>query len=264
MFCALVGSTRLSSQLDPEEYRAVVHAYHAACTAVIQRYEGYIAQLLGDGLLVYFGYPVAHDEEAHRAVHTGLSILAAVKALNPQLAPTGGITLAVRLGIHTGLVVVGAMGGNGRQEQLALGETPNIAARLQALAEPDTLYISAATYRLLQGHFECQELGEYVLRGVAEPVLMYRVLRESEVLNRLEVAAPRGLTPLVGRESEAALLLDRWARARDGPGQVVLLNGEGGIGKSRLMQVLKEHIASAAHARWECRSSPYYHNTARR
>jgi class 3 adenylate cyclase/predicted ATPase len=262
MFCDLVDSTQLSSQLDPEEYREVVRAYQAACNDVIQRYDGYIAQYLGDGLLVYFGYPTAHEEDAQRAIYTGLGIVEAIGALNIRLEPTKGIKLAIRLGIHTGLVVVGEMGGAGRQEQLALGETPNVAARLQGASEPDTVVISADTYRLIQGYFDCESLSEYALRGVAQPIAVYRVLQESGVQSRLDIASPRGLTPLVGRESEVPLLLERWEQVKEGQGQVVLLSGEAGIGKSRLVQVLKDHVAEGTHIRLECRSSPYYQNTA--
>src|SRR5215475_4570337 len=200
MFCDLVDSTKLSSQLDPEEYRDVVRAYQSACTEVIQRFDGHIAQLLGDGLLVYFGYPHAHEDDAQRAVRTGLDILAAMGDLNTRLQHEQGIQLAIRLGIHTGLVVVGEMGSSGRQEQLALGETPNVAARLQGLAEPNTIILSSSTFRLVRGYFECQDLGEQTLRGVAEPITVYRVLRESGARGRLDVAVTRGLIPLVGRE----------------------------------------------------------------
>src|SRR5216683_2541306 len=189
MFCDLVDSTKLSGQLDPEVYRDVVRAYQSACTEVIQRYDGHVAQLLGDGLLVYFGYPQAHEDDAHRAVRAGLGIVEAIGTLHTSFAQTTGITLAVRLGIHTGLVVVGAMGGGGRQEQLALGETPNIASRIQGLAAPDTVAISDATYRLVQGYFACYDLGPHTLRGVAAPVQVYRVLGESGVQSRLEVAS---------------------------------------------------------------------------
>jgi len=179
MFCDLVESTKLSSQLDPEEYRDVVRAYQRVCTEVIQRYDGHIAQLLGDGLLVYFGYPQAHEDDAHRAVRTGLELIAAVGPLNAHLDQAKGIRLAVRLGIHTGLVVVGQMGSQGRQEQLALGEVPNIASRIEGLAAPNTLVISEATSRLVHGYFACQDLGAQILRGVAEPVVVYHVLSAS-------------------------------------------------------------------------------------
>src|SRR5262249_6304713 len=161
------------------------------------------------------------------------------------------------IGIHTGLVVVGAMGSSGREEQLALGAVPNIAARLQGLAAPNTLVISDVTSRLVQGYFQCQDLGAQSLRGVTESMRVYHVLRESGATSRLDVAQPRGLTPLVGRQLEVTLLLDRWAQAKSGQGQVVLLTGDAGIGKSRLVQVLKEHLANEPHTRWECRSLPY-------
>src|SRR6266851_3523873 len=262
MFCDLVDSTKLSSQLDPEEYREVVRAYQATCTEVIRRYDGHIAQLLGDRLLVYFGYPQAHEDDAQRAVRTGLGILAAMEKLTTRLQQAKGIQLAIRVGIHTGLVVVGAMGGGDRQEQLALGETPNIAARIQGLAASNTVAISEVTYRLVQGYFQCQDMGAQVLRGVPESMRLYQVLGESGATSRLDVAQPRGLIPLVGREAEVTLLLERWEQAKAGHGHVVLLSGEAGIGKSRLVQVLKEHIAHEPHMRWECRSAEYSQNTA--
>jgi TOMM system kinase/cyclase fusion protein len=262
LFCDLVDSTRLSSQLDPEEYRDVVRDYQRVCTDVIQRYDGHIAQLLGDGLLVYFGYPQAHEDDAQRAVRTALGILAAMDDLYTRLSHAPGRTLAVRLGIHTGLVVVGAMGDQGRHEHLALGETPNIAARIQGLAQPNTVVISDATYRLVQGYFACRDMGAHALRGVTEAMRLYHVLGESGATSRLDIAQLRGLTPLVGRESEVTLLQERWSQAKAGHGHVVLLTGEGGLGKSRLVQVLKDHVANEPHTRWECRSVPYYQNTA--
>src|SRR5262249_1417644 len=262
MFCDLVDSTTLSAQLDPEEYRDVVRAYQATCTRIIQRYDGHVAQLLGDGLLVYFGYPQAHEYDAHRPVRTGLEVRGAMAALNHHIEHDKGIRLAVRLGVHTGLVVIGEMGGAGRQEQLALGDVPNIAARLEGLAQPDTVVVSHATYRLTHGYFDCDALGEQVLRGLAEPMAVYRVRRASGAHSRLDIAAPRGLTPLVGRESEVTLLLERWAHAKEGQGQVVLLSGEAGIGKSRLVQVPKDQVAGESHTRLECRSLPYYQHSA--
>jgi class 3 adenylate cyclase len=262
MFCDLVDSTKLSNKLDPEDYREVVREYQKVCTEVIQRYGGHTAQYLGDGLLVYFGYPQSHEDEAQRAVYTSLGILDALKSLSARLEPDKNIRLALRIGIHTGLVVVGDIGEGSRQEQLALGETPNIAARIQNLAQSDTVVMSADTYRLVQGFFECALLGEQDLRGVSQPIAVYRVVRESGVQSRLDVASSHGLTPLVGREQEVGLLFERWQQATDGQGQVILLSGEAGIGKSRLVQVLKDHVASEPHTRWECRSSPYYQNTA--
>src|SRR2546429_2365771 len=200
IFCDLVESTALSGQLDSEDWRDVVRAYQRVCTDVIQRYDGHVAQLLGDGLLVYFGYPRAHEDDAHRAIRTGLGILAAMGDLHTRLKQEKGIQLAVRVGIHTGLVVVGAMGGGSRQEQLALGETPNIAARIQGLAAPNTLAVSEATSRLVQGYFTCEALGEHTLRGVPQPLKVYRVLGASGVHSRLDIVSARGLTPLVGRE----------------------------------------------------------------
>jgi class 3 adenylate cyclase/predicted ATPase len=261
MFCDLVDSTKLSSQLDPEEYREVVREYQKVCSEVTTRFDGHIAQLLGDGLLIYFGYPQAHEDDTQRAVRAGLGMLDALEDLNIRLKRDKGLQLAIHMGIHTGLVVVGHMGEQGRQEQLALGEVPNIASRIEGLAAPNTIAVSEATYRLVQGYFEYQDLGAQTLRGVAEPLNVYRVLRESGVRGRLDVAATRGLTPLVGREQEVGLLLERWEQAKAGQGQVVLLSGEPGIGKSRLVQMVKDHVANEPHMRWECRSAEYSQNT---
>jgi predicted ATPase len=240
-----------------------VRAYQDTCAKVIARFEGHIAQYLGDGLLVYFGYPLAHEDDAQRAVRAGLGMIEALGQLNIRLKQDRGVELAVRLGIHTGLVVVGEVGGGARQEQLALGETPNLAARLQGIAAPNTVVISAATVPLLGGFFACQSLGTPVLKGLSQPVEVYRVLYESTARSRLEAAGSTGLTPLVDREQEVALLRERWAQVKDGMGQVILLSGEAGIGKSRLVQVLTEHVAAEPQA-WltPCQCSPYYQNTA--
>ena len=262
LFCDLVDSTVLAGQLDPEDLREVIRAYQAACATVIEPLEGHIAQYLGDGLLVYFGYPQAHEDDAQRAVWAGLGMVAAVQALNTQLAQRHGVRIAVRIGIHTGVVVVGEMGGGNRQEQLALGDTPNLAARLQGLAAPDTVVLSAATLRLVQGYFTYQDLGAHTLRGVSASVQVYRILGESGVQSRLEAVGPSRLTPLVGREEEVALLYRRWEQARTGQGQVVFLSGEAGIGKSRLVQVLQDHVAYEPHARIEWRGSSYHQQSA--
>jgi len=199
LFCDLVDSTALSSQLDPEDLREVVRAYQDTCAKVIARFEGHIAQYLGDGLLVYFGYPLAHEDDAQRAVRAGLGILEAMGQLHPSLGQEREVHLAVRLGIHTGLVVVGDVGEGARQEQLALGETPNIAARLQGIAAPNTLVISAATFQLLGGFFACQPFGTPLLKGLAQPLAVYRVLYERMARSRLEAASSTCWTLLVGR-----------------------------------------------------------------
>jgi class 3 adenylate cyclase len=262
LFCDLADSTRLSSQLDPEDLREVVLAYQATCVEIIQRFDGYIAQYLGDGLLVYFGYPQAHEDDAQRAIRAGLGILDAMGALNTGLERAKGMRLAVRIGIHTGPVVVGTMGSGGRHEQLALGETPNLAARLQSLAAPDTVAISDTTHQLVQGYFRCDDLGSPSLKGVETPMRVYRVMEESTAQSRLDVAGTTGLTPLVGREHEVGLLQERWAQSRDGLGQVVLLSGEAGIGKSRLVRVLTERVADEGVPWLTLRCSPYHTNSA--
>jgi class 3 adenylate cyclase len=263
LFCDLVDSTALASQLDPEDWREVVRSYQDICARVIARFEGHIAQYLGDGLLVYFGYPLAHEDDAQRAVRSGLGMVEAMAQLNARLAEEQGVHLDVRLGIHTGQVVVGEIGGGARHEQLALGETPNVAARLQGLAAPNTLVTSAATLPLLGGFFACQSLGSHLLKGVPQPIAVYQVLYESMERSRLEAAGSTNLTPLVGREPEVALLLERWAQVKDGVGQLVLLSGEAGIGKSRLVQVMTEQVAAEPQA-WltPCQCSPFYQNTA--
>jgi class 3 adenylate cyclase len=274
MFCDLVGSTALSEQLDPEEWREVVRTYQGTCAEVISRFDGHIAQYLGDGLLVYFGYPTAHEDDAARAVRTGLEIIAALQKGVPSplvgegqgegiVGATGRSPLQVRLGIHTGLVVIGDIGASGRTEQLALGDTPNIAARLQGLAEPNTVVISAATQRLIAGFFDCRDGGLQSLKGVSAPVQVYRVLSESSAQSRLEIEVSTGrLTPLVGRAHEVGLLLERWTAAQAGDGQVVLLNGEPGIGKSRLAQEVKERLLQQEATCLEFRCSPYAQNSA--
>jgi class 3 adenylate cyclase/predicted ATPase len=258
LFCDLVGSTALSAQLDPEEYREVVRAYQQASATVIERFDGHIAQYLGDGVLVYFGYPAAHEDDAARAVRVGLRIIEAIQALNLYLPRP----LQVRIGIHTGPVVVGNIGGGSRQEQLALGETPNLAARIQGIANPDEVVISAATYRLVEGLFEYEDRGQPELKGAPTSLTVYRVVKEGEAQSRFQVVVRRGLTPLVGREHEFDLLRERWQRAKDGAGQIVLLSGEPGIGKSRLVEALKETVEDEGARCLELRCSPYAQGSA--
>ena len=220
MFCDLVGSTPLAEQLDPEELREVVRAYQETCTAMIHRFDGYIARYVGDALLVYFGYPAAHEDDAQRAVRAGLAIVAALPQLNARLQQTVGaiheLSLQVRMGVHTGLVVVGELGGRDYREAMALGETPNIAARLQGLAQPDTVVISSATYRLVEGLFECRTLGPQTLKGVSTLVEVYQILGESGIQSRFEVAVSTGLTPLI-------LVFDQFTQPRGVANQRFLL-----------------------------------------
>jgi class 3 adenylate cyclase/DNA-binding winged helix-turn-helix (wHTH) protein/tetratricopeptide (TPR) repeat protein len=262
LFCDVVDSTVLSVGLDPEAYREVIGAYHAACAEVIARFDGHIAQYLGDGVLVYFGYPRAHEDDAQRAVRVGLGIVEALGPLQTRLQQEQGVSLAVRVGIHTGLVVVGAIGEGARHERLALGEAPILAARLQGLAPPDTVLISAATARLVQGWFACEALGEQTLKGFPAPMPVYRVLAESGVQSRLDLVGTGGLTPLIGREHEVVLLLERWERTKEGLGQIVLLSGEAGIGKSRLVRAVQDRLAGEPYTRLECRCSPYAQHSA--
>lgn len=232
LFCDLVDSTRLSDELDPEDLREVIRRYQAAAALIVDQYSGHIAQYLGDGLLIYFGYPTAQEDDAQRAVDAGLQILGAVGKLR---TPTGE-PLRARVGVHTGLGVAGEMGGgNAKREQLVVGKTPNVAARLQGLAEPNALVISSATHQLVAPYFVSRALGPQRLKGISEPVDAFVVERHSEIRARFEGAMLRGLTPLVGREAELAILTDRYRRAVAGRGQTVLLAAEAGVGKSRML-----------------------------
>jgi predicted ATPase/class 3 adenylate cyclase len=262
LFCDLVGSTQLSGQLDPEDLRAVVRAYQEAAAEVIQHYAGHIAQYLGDGLLVYFGYPTAHEDDTRRAVHTGLGIVQAIAALNTRLTAQYGVQLAVRLGIHTGPVVVGVIGSGERHEHLALGETPNIAARLQNLAPANTVVLSAATARLVQGAFALEELGTHTLHGVAEPMTISRVRGLLATPSHDEEFVTATAPLLVGRDEEVGLLRRRWEQSKAGHGQVVLLSGEAGIGKSALVEALRAQVRAEGLPRMAFRCSPYHTNSA--
>jgi class 3 adenylate cyclase len=256
MFCDLVGSTALSTRLDPEDLRELIGAYHRAVADVVGGFDGFVAKYMGDGVLVYFGYPQAHEDDAERAVRAGLAVIEAVGRL-----PTRQ-DLRVRLGIATGVAIVGDLIGEGAaQERGVVGETPNLAARLQALAAPDTLVIAEATRRQIGGLFDLADLGPQALAGFAEPQPAWRVISESGVLSRFE-ALRSGETPLVGREEEIELLIRRWQQARSGEGRVVLITGEPGIGKSRLTAALSEHIGTEPHSRLRYFCSPYHQDSA--
>ena len=257
MFCDLVGSTALSEELDPEDLREVMAAYQKTAGAVVERYDGHVAQYLGDGLMTYFGWPTAHEDDAQRAVRAGLEIVAAVQGIEAPAA------LSVRVGISTGPVVVGETGaGDAAVPKAAVGETPNVAARVQGLAEPNTVTVGETTQRLIGGAFDLEDLGAQTLKGVAAPINVFRVTGASDVETRFDASHGAGLTPLVGRDEEVGLLLKRWEQAKDGEGQVILLSGEAGIGKSRITQALREHVMSESHTRLRYQCSPYYTNSA--
>src|SRR6266699_1927960 len=232
MICDLVGSTALSARLDPEDMRAVIDAYHAACARITRTYDGFLAEFRGDGILAYFGYPRAHEDDAERTVRAALDIIAAVARLETRAAEP----LAVRIGIATGLVVVGDLGREGALWENALvGETPNLAGRLQALAEPGMIVIAGSTRRLLGDLFRLRDLGWHEVKGIGEPVAAWAVEGVSDSESRFEAVHAVGLTDLIGREEEIEFLLERQRLAWKGEGQIVLISGEPGIGKSRLV-----------------------------
>jgi class 3 adenylate cyclase len=252
LFCDMVGFTELANRVDPEVLQKIIRAYEDACAVCITRYEGYVFQRLGDGIVAFFGYPLAHEGEAERAIHAGLAIIEALSKLD---VPDAG-RLAVRIGIATGLVVVSST------EKGAVGETMNLASRLQGIAPVGSIVVSARVQHLAGGAFDYEDLGEQSLKGIARPTRAYRILGVSEAASRFEAATQEGLTPLVGREQEIGLLMERWALAQDGEGQVVLLSGEPGIGKSRILSALRERLEAqgAQTLRFQC--SPYYVNSA--
>ena len=260
MFCDLVGSTALAARIDPEEMRDVIGLYHRRVAKVVDRYDGFVAKYMGDGVLVYFGYPQAHEDDGERAVRAGLKLIRTIDKVRPPL----DVTLRVRVGIATGLVVVGDLIGSGEaQEHGVVGQTPNLAARLQALAEPNTLLIAESTHRLLGELFECEDLGGIEMKGYEAPIGAWRVLEQGRAESRYEAFhAAAALTPLVGRTEESEVLLRRWRKAQDGEGQVVLVSGEPGIGKSRLVAAFQEQIREEPHIRLRNFCSPYHTNSA--
>ncbi|MBM6584385.1 AAA family ATPase, partial [Microvirga sp. BT689] len=258
MFCDLVGSTALASALDPEEYRAILYAYHSACTATIARFDGFVAKYMGDGVLAYFGYPQAHEDDGVRAVRAGLAL---VEEVNHLAVPAGVEFLRARVGIATGLVVVGDLIGMGAaQEESVVGETPNLAARLQTLAPPGGVVIAPAPWRLLGSEFKLTDLGLQDLKGFAAPIAAWQVLGPSVVESRFD-AHSTGATPLIGRAEELGRLVRRWEQARAGDGQVVLLSGEAGIGKSRLAREFRGRVQTDPHTAQQYQCSPFFSNS---
>ena len=259
MFCDLVGSTELSRKLDPEDMSALIRAYQDTVAGELARFEGHVAKFMGDGVLAYFGWPKAHEDDAERAVRAGLAVTEAVG----RLSGPGGEPLAARIGIATGQVVVGDLIGEGAaREEAVIGQTPNLAARLQALAEPGSIVISRRTRRLIGGLFDLADLGPQRLKGFAEPLAAFRVEGASHAESRFEALHGQRLTPMVGREHELGILLERWACAKDGDGQVVLIAGEPGIGKSRLIRALRERLGDEPYTAVSQYCSPYHTNSA--
>ena len=257
MFSDLVGSTALSARMDPEDLREVISAYQKCVADTVQRFGGFVAKYMGDGVLVYLGYPQAHEDDAERAVRAGLELVAAVSNLKTHA------TLQTRVGIATGLVVVGDLIGSGAsQEQAIVGETPNLAARLQGIAEPNSVVIAESTRSLVGNLFELEDLGAKNLKGVEGPLRAWAALRPSSVESRFEALHAGGVTELVGREEELELLLRRWSKAKTGEGQVVLLSGEPGIGKSRLTAAMLERLAKEPHTRLRYFCSPQHTDSA--
>ena len=257
MFSDLVGSTALSARMDPEDLREVISAYQKCVAETVQRFGGFVAKYMGDGVLIYFGYPHAHEDDAERAVRAGLELVAAVSGLKTHAA------LQTRVGIATGLVVVGDLIGSGAsQEQAIVGETPNLAARLQGIGEPNAVVIAESTRKLVGNLFEFQNLGAQDLKGISGPVQAWAALRPASVESRFDALHASGVTELVGREEELELLSRRWSRAKTGEGQVVLLSGEPGIGKSRLTAALMERLATEPHTRLRYFCSPQHTDSA--
>ena len=259
LFCDLVGSTELSARLDPEDMGRVIGAYQDCCAEVVARWDGHVAKYMGDGVLAYFGWPRAHEDDAERSVRAGLDLVQRVE----RLTATDGAQLGARVGIATGLVMVGDLIGEGAaQEEAVVGETPNRAARIQAVAPPGSVVIDPGCQQLVGGLFEYTDLGAQELKGFAGPVQVWRVLGESRAESRFEAMHGQQLTALVGREHEIDLLADRWERAKEGEGQVVLLSGEPGIGKSRIVRALRERLAGEPHTPLSHYCSPYHTNSA--
>jgi class 3 adenylate cyclase len=256
MFCDLVGSTQLSEKLDPEVLQKLLDVYRGECSTAIRRYGGEVARYFGDGVMAFFGWPRAHEDDAVRATHAALEIVSGVTKI------PGPVTLTCRVGVCSGSVVVGEIGDSGTWSMDAVGETPNIAARLQTLAAANTVLISESTRRLVSAAFDFQDLGLQELKGVTEPLHVYRVLSAKNIASRFEAAHAGSLTPLIGRSTELSLLLDRWQKVKEGDGQVIFLSGIPGVGKSRLLHELKSYIQQEPHVLLHHQCSPYHSQSA--
>ena len=262
LFCEAVGSTQIAAELGPEAWRNLLREYQKSVAEVVERFDGSVAQFLGDGVMAYFGYPRAHEDDAERAIRAGLAIAEVVGDRSPELVEAHGRTLRFRIGIHTGQVVIGELGAGGHQETVAVGETTNIAARVQAEAGPGEVLISEGTLRLVRGVFVTQALGARELRGVSTPLGLYIASAPSSARTRLGSDAPSELAPFVARSQELELLEESWSQARGGRGQIALLGGEAGMGKSRLVRVFRSRLADDSHRWVECRGSKFHTHTA--
>lgn len=262
LFCDMVGSTSLSERLDPEELRDLLTSYQRVCRDAIRRYEGHTSQFLGDGVMSYFGYPVAHEDDAVRAVHASLRILDGIKLVNQGIGKRLGVEIHVRAGLHTGIAVVGEIGPGGAHDRLAVGEAVNLAARIQSFAEMDTIVVSASTARLIRGHFELRPLDVHILKGFTRPVDLFQVIRPTEARTTLEASALGGLTPHLGRDIESAQLAAIWREVRVGAGRFVAVRGEAGIGKSRIVHQFRKTALAEPVRVLECFCSPLTQATA--
>lgn len=262
MFCDLAGSVKLSTLLDAEDLRDLMRAYQQTCASAVARYEGHVAQYLGDGVLAYFGYPIAHEDDARRAVHAALETVEGLVPLAGRWRRERGVELQVRIGVHSGQAVIGEMGAAGHSQTLATGETPNIAARIQGLAEPGSIVISAATQALVRGYFRTDPMLQQPVKGIEQPLALYRVIGATGAASRLAALGDEALLPFVGRDEPVEQLMQRWADAQRGQGQVVLLQGDPGIGKSRLLRALRQRLALPGSARLEMQGSPYQQSSA--
>jgi class 3 adenylate cyclase len=260
LFCDLVGSTKLAEFLEPEDLRELTGTYHSVCDAAIIRHDGHIAQYLGDGVVVYFGYPIAHEDDARRAVRAALEIVADLSAVAGRSLKDHAIALNARLGIHTGPVIVGEIGGRDRREQLAVGKTPNVAARIQNIAGPGEVVVSDATYRIVRGFFDFTPLGPHEIKGLSEAITLHRVLRESGAQSRLDAERRTGLTSLTGRDAELRILDQAWDAIPTSGSHAVLVQGEAGIGKSRIVDSLRARVERQQGTVLECFCSPYAQN----
>src|SRR6516162_917264 len=258
LFSDLVGSTEIAAHLDAEDWREIAAQYQRTAAAAVTRFGGHVAKYLGDGLMVYFGWPQAHEDDAERAVCAGLAMVDEVAALNGRLSAKHQVKLAVRVGIQTGSVVMGRGGG---READVFGDVPNVASRVQSIAEPDSVVITAAVHKLVSELFVVEDYGAHQLEGIEHPVQLYRAIQPTVVRRRTQRGAARSLTPFVGREDDTRLLLSRWERAREGQGQLVLVMGEPGIGKSRLVEEFRARIRNHTHVWIECAGEQLFQST---